>query len=50
MKISNEDTYEKLPREERETAVITEMLPFVILAAIPIFLTILIAKVFGPSF
>ena len=50
MKISNEDTYENLSREQKETAIFNEMIPFVVLAAVPIFLTILIAKVFGPSF
>jgi hypothetical protein len=50
MKISNEDTYEKLSKEAKEKAIFQELLPFTILAAVPILLTLLIAKVFGPSF
>ena len=50
MKISNEDTYENLPRDQKEAAIFKEIMPFAILALIPILLTILIAKVFGPSF
>jgi hypothetical protein len=44
-----EDTYKNLSEAEREAAVINEFVPFLILAAIPIIITIIIAKVFGPT-
>ena len=53
MKISDlttEDTYQKLNPEQKEAAVQKEILPYFILAAIPIIITIFIAKTFGPAF
>lgn len=44
-----EDTYKNLPEEQRREAVMQEMLPFFFFAAIPIIITIAIAKIFGPS-
>jgi hypothetical protein len=45
----NEPTYANLEGEEKLKAVSSEMLPFLIYAAVPILLTIAIAKIFGPS-
>jgi hypothetical protein len=47
--ISNEDTYVGLSTEDREKAVICELLPFAAIAFIPIFITIIIALTFGPE-
>lgn len=47
--MSTENTYSNLSREEKETAVRQEMLPFFMYAALPIILTLLIAWTFGPS-
>lgn len=47
--MSNENTYGHLSKEEKEKAVRTEMMPFFLYAAIPIFITIAIALIFGPS-
>jgi hypothetical protein len=47
--VSNEDTYEGLSKEERESAVMKEMLPFAVIAFVPIAITITIALVFGPA-
>ena len=45
----NEDTYQNLKAEDREKAVMKELLPFAIIAFIPIAITITLALVFGPS-
>lgn len=47
--MATENTYKNLPKEEKEKAVRTEMMPFFLYAAIPIIITIIIAFVFGPS-
>lgn len=47
--MANENTYKNLNRDEKEVAVRSEMLPFLLYAAIPILITITIAFVFGPS-
>lgn len=47
--MANENTYRNLKNEEREKAVVKEMLPFVIYAAVPIIITIIIAWTFGPA-
>lgn len=49
MTYTPENTYKNLTDEEKEKAVIREMFPFFIYAAIPIIITIAIAKIFGPS-
>lgn len=46
--MSNENTYSNLPPDQKETAVKKELMPFMIYAAIPIVITIIIALVFGP--
>ena len=50
MKISNEDTYAKLSKDQKAESVFKEIIPFFLLALIPIAITLMIAKVFGPSF
>jgi hypothetical protein len=47
--MANENTYKNLPKDEKEAAVRTEMMPFFLYAALPILLTIAIALIFGPS-
>ncbi|MGZ5279693.1 MAG: hypothetical protein ACXWC9_07120 [Pseudobdellovibrionaceae bacterium] len=47
--MANENTYKNLPREEKAAAVRSEMMPFLLYAAIPILITIAIAFIFGPS-
>lgn len=37
------------PNEEKEKQIMKEMMPFLIYAVIPLLLTFIIAKVFGPS-
>jgi len=49
IKEKSENTYKNLSDADRESAVIHEFIPFLILAAIPIIITIIIAKVFGPT-
>lgn len=46
---NTENTHSNLSAEEKEKVVMKEMLPYFLFAALPIILTILIAKVFGPS-
>lgn len=46
---SSENTYKNLKKEDKEVAVRNELLPFVIFAAIPIIITLIIAFTFGPS-
>ncbi len=48
-KLEIENTYSDLSVKERQAAVIREMLPFFFYAALPIILTITIAKIFGPA-
>ena len=48
-KHEEEPTYSNLQGEEKLKAVASEMLPFLFYAAIPIFITLAIAKIFGPS-
>lgn len=40
--MANEDTYRNLPGNEKEKAIAKEMIPFSILAMIPIIITIII--------
>ncbi len=47
--MATENTYKNLPKDQKETAVRSEMLPFFLYAALPILLTIAIAFIFGPS-
>ena len=47
---SSENTHKNLTKEQKEKAVMQEMMPFFVYAAIPIIITLIIAKVFGPSF
>lgn len=47
--MANENTYRNLPKDQKEKAVRSEMMPFFLYAAIPILITITIALVFGPS-
>ena len=44
-----EPTYSHLEGEEKLKAVSNEMLPYLIYAAVPLLITIAIAKIFGPS-
>jgi hypothetical protein len=47
--MSSENTYKNLKKEEKQEAVMKELLPFAIFTAIPIIITLMIAFVFGPS-
>jgi hypothetical protein len=47
--MASENTYRNLPKDQKEKAVRSEMMPFFLYAAIPILITITIAFVFGPS-
>lgn len=47
--MANEDTYENLSPDQKEKAIFNELKPFVLYAAFPIVLTIILAFVFGPS-
>jgi hypothetical protein len=44
-----EEYHSKLKGEEKEKAVAAEMFPFLFYAAIPIIITLAIAKIFGPT-
>ncbi len=44
-----ENYHSNLKGEEKQNAVAAEMFPFLFYAAIPILITLAIAKVFGPS-
>lgn len=45
-----ENLHEGLAPEAKEKAIIKEMLPFFFYAAIPLIITITIAKIWGPSY
>lgn len=47
--METEKTYRNLPADEKEKAVRREMLPFFLLTAIPLLITLAIALIFGPS-
>lgn len=47
--MSTENTYKNLSKEDKYKAIVKEIMPFFFYAAIPIIITITIAKVFGPS-
>lgn len=47
--MSTEETYSRMPQDEKIKAVQKEMAPYFIFAAIPVIITIIIAFVFGPS-
>lgn len=42
-----EETYRNLQGEEKEKAILREMVPFAVYAALPILLTIFVAYTFG---
>jgi hypothetical protein len=47
--MANENTYKNLSKDDKASAVRSEMVPFLLYAAIPILITIAIAFIFGPS-
>jgi hypothetical protein len=47
--MSTENTYKNLPADQKQKAIRSEMMPFLLYAAIPILITIAIAFIFGPS-
>lgn len=47
--MNTENTYKNLNKEQKEAAVMKDMIPYALYTAIPIIITIIIAVVFGPS-
>ena len=47
--MATENTYKNLNKEEKLGAIMAELMPFFLFAALPIILTIIIAFTFGPS-
>lgn len=50
MNHETENTYKNLNSEQKNQQVMKDMLPYFFFTAIPIIITILIAKIFGPSY